>query len=234
MKRVVVTTVLLASLAVVACDESSTPVLPGQQTSPDESPANDHPAADAAERFLRAIQYSDPRTAAKTHVESTHEGFYCQSEEFERVFEAAKSRAGEDACEQARALTNAQLARLDDKARLAAQMLKVVCEEPDATCADYSRRVLEAQRDGWVGWTLTLQRFEIQRVLGDQDRAVVYVDTYNTPRGNPEHRTLEMTKVDGRWYVATDLLAPTPSFAETGRPTTNKAIDKPEIEPDFD
>ncbi|MGM0559317.1 MAG: hypothetical protein ACQEVA_23235 [Myxococcota bacterium] len=223
-------------VAVMACDESSDV----QQKTGDHAPAPataSHPAADAAERFLRAIQYSDTRTAAKTHVESTHEGFYCQSDEFQRVFSAAEQRAGRESCEDARALGNDALARLDDQARLAAQMLKVICEEPDATCADYSRRVLEAQRDRWATWTQTLQRFEIQRTIGDPDEAVVYVDVYAAPRGEPDHRTLRMRKVGGSWYVSNALLQRPDAASQQDSPdppTTGTTRTDPSYESDFD
>jgi hypothetical protein len=239
--KVSTNTVLIALVitsALVGCDESQdSPPRQGERAQESARETAAHPAAKAAQRFLRAIQYSDTRTAAETHVESTHEGFYCQSDEFQRVFSAAKKRAGEESCADAQALSNAALARLDDRARLAAQMLKVVCEEPEATCADYSRRVLEAQRDRWATWTQTLQRFEIQRTLGDDGEAVVYVDIYAVPRGDPEHRTLRMHNISDDWYVADPLLENAkPRSRQGGANGKNTHMNgtDPTYEPDFD
>lgn len=165
----------------------------------------EHPAAERATSFLDAVKYGDLERASGLHVDATERGFYCESKAFGELTERAQEAATEEECERLASLGAADLERFDTEARLLVQMVRFFCESPDGDCDEYGARVLESHMETSEkhgGATLfSFDDFELKKVVGDDDRAVVYVDLRDS--GDEEaHETFEMRRHDDEWYVA--------------------------------
>ncbi len=192
--NIVVTIVLLVATVACGCKRQSAP----------------HPAQEPAEAFLDALKYGDFDTAADHHIDGTSEGFYCGSEKFERALQKAKEARSEAECERVEKLGEAQLGELEPEARFIVQLVRFACEQPEAGCADYGQRVVEshlnqlARSDGASRWAVA--DFRIQRVLGGDEEAVVYVDLFSkADAARASHATIGMRKVGDKWVVAEPL-----------------------------
>lgn len=221
----VIAMLLAASLAaLIACDEGEKqPPVPatGEAAAPAEGASKEgaskegaeqqegrpeHPAGRRAARFLDALKYGDVQTAARLHVESTSDGFYCRSESFRKALERAREKRSDEACREVDTVAGPALSEVDDAARLLVQLLAVVCEDPEADCADYGHRVLRANADTWPSWTRDIAAYRVVRTVDGERGTIVYVDLDRSGATEIDHRTLRMVEVGGEWYVAQRLL----------------------------
>ncbi|MFP4600127.1 MAG: hypothetical protein ACOC9W_00215 [Persicimonas sp.] len=169
-----------------------------------------HPAQEPAEAFLDALKYGDLDRAADRHIDATSEGFYCGSEKFERALQKAKEARSQAECERVEKLGEAQLGELEPEARFIVQLVRFACEEPESGCADYGRRVVEsrlnqlARSDSASRWAVA--DYRIQRVLGGDGEAVVYVDLFSkADAARATHATIGMREIGGEWVVTEPL-----------------------------
>ncbi|MFW5968257.1 MAG: hypothetical protein ACOCV2_12100 [Persicimonas sp.] len=165
-----------------------------------------HPATDRAVAFLEAVQYGDFERASAMHVDATERGFYCESRAFDELTERAREAATDEECERLADLSAADLERLETEAHLLVQMVRFFCEEPEGGCEAYGERVLESHMETSEQRGETTQfsfdDFDLQKVVGDQDKAVVYVDlTGSGEEPGAAHETFEMRRHDGEWFV---------------------------------
>ena len=246
--RTYVSLLAIVFMALGGCQEdgsSSQQTGAGTVEQENESEANpagvrsrvDHPAAKRAARFLDALKYGDFRTAASLHLESTSEGFYCRNDTFREVLETARKKRSEEACSEVETVSGPALEHVEDPARLLVQILAVVCDDPEADCIDYGRRVLLGNRKGWMEWTKQIDSYRIVRVIEGKRGTIVYVDLQHAETVGPDHRTLRMVEVDGAWYVAARLLRRVrpdrPSESRPNRRPVQKQ-NEPSAQPDFD
>jgi hypothetical protein len=190
--KIVCTLFLLAGL--VSCKDG-----PGE----DDRPA--HPAQARAGEFLDALKYGDAKQAAALRLESTGQGFYCQSDKFTDVLEMARAKRSEAECARLSEAKDERLDELSAEARLLVQIVRFSCQHPDGDCADYGQRVLrshlaaefEASTFRWRGggWT-------IRKVMGDDAEAVVYVDLRAADSQEAAFETLRMKRINDQWFVA--------------------------------
>jgi hypothetical protein len=170
-----------------------------------EPPA--HPAEASAEEFLDALKYGDASRAAALHIESTDQGFYCQSDKFEGVLELAHSKRSPAECGRldSQHLDDQRLDKLRVEARLLVQIVRFSCAHPQGGCALYGERVLESHLAAKLDASTFRWRngdWTIRKVMGDHDEAVVYVELGAQTGQKAAFETLAMKRVGDQWFVA--------------------------------
>lgn len=167
-----------------------------------------HPATEALEGYLMALQYGDAERLFVWHIEGTPAGTWCGSESFGALLDRVKQERTPETCQQVRALTApAQAAPLEDEQALLVQTMRFVCEHPEGHCRDYAERVFRSGLEASPAWRVRLRGHTIERVQPGPEpgTAIAYVDLiYPEPIGT-RHETLRLERTPLGWRVADPL-----------------------------
>ncbi|QDG54683.1 hypothetical protein FIV42_29250 [Persicimonas caeni] len=113
-------------------------------------------------------------------------------------------------CQRVEAIEPREVMGLPEESQLLIQIIRYVCEVPDATCSGYGQRVLESHLTGHLDqptFVWSIDDWEIQKVIGDEASAVVYVDLVGAgDTDDIAHETLAMKKVGNVWYVSEQMV----------------------------
>ena len=165
--------------------------------------ADSHAAGPALRAFLDAVQYQDFDGALALHLEASEQGIYCTAEPFEALFEEARRAARPDQCAQITAAGEEALAGVDDETRLLLQIVGFHCRHPGGSCVDYGRRLYRRHLVDFA--EQGIRGYDIRKVLGDDARAIGYVDL-RMADGRTLHRSLRLRTLDGGWRVEGGLV----------------------------
>lgn len=160
-----------------------------------------HPGTQTAESYLEAVKFGDREQAFDLHILSTDRSDYC-TDPFVRVLEKTRRSATNQACRNLTAYPPEEQLNWTDEETLAYQTFRALCEDPDLSCEGYGALVY---RSAWDASSVTGQPYTIERVLGDDSRAAVYV-SYAMEADPVERRTLRLEFVEESWVVTGGLL----------------------------
>ncbi len=153
---------------------------------------------------LQAVQYRDVDGVVNNHVESTDLSVYCTDGPMSRLWEKAGSVAEGGRCATIDEVSAEELDSAPDELRFLLQVVRFRCEGPNRTCADYGARAIADGAQASPLWAAPMKGWTVKKYLGDESRAVAYVDV--ELETGVVHRAIKLRRYGEGWRIETGLL----------------------------
>ncbi len=138
------------------------------------------PLEQKVENVILAISAGESALFSDTHVLSTPDNEYCGSPEFARVLTKVGEGSAKNpsVCKGFLEATEADVAALEDEARLLFQIARLHCEDPMLDCQKYGKRVLGSFLSADPLWRNVQGKPSVLKILRDEDgtHAAAYVE----------------------------------------------------------